>query len=128
MSLSQKKVRAVEALLEMPTIQAAADHCGLNRRTVERWLGDADFKRAYDGARQAAFDRTLARLQTVSSQALDVLVNIMQNSKAKPAAKIRAAAIVLRLAVDVQMADVLDKLDEIERSIADMRNEEGVRP
>jgi hypothetical protein len=98
----------------------------LNRRTVERWLGDADFKRAYDGARQAAFDRTLARLQAVSSEAVDVLAETMKTGT--PTGKIRAAAIVLRLAVDVQMADVLDKLDEIERSIADMRNEEGVRP
>ena len=123
--MSGKPQKLIQALLVAKTLADAARQVGVCERTARRWMQTPDFRAAYDQARSDAFDRTLARLQAVSSEAVDVLAETMKTGT--PTGKIRAAAIVLRLCVDVRMADVLARMDQLERFIVDTRNGE-IRP
>ena len=59
---------AILALLTEKSIQLAAERCGVNERTLRRWLTeDAAFKADYDAARRATFNAGMARVPALST-------------------------------------------------------------
>jgi hypothetical protein len=61
--LSPKQTRAIEALLVEHDQTAAAAACGINRRTLSRWLATPEFRESYQRASAALLWDTLARLR-----------------------------------------------------------------
>ena len=64
---------AVIALLQSPTVEAAAGLCGVSESTLSRWIKRSDFQDAYAQARSDLVQRSLSSLQTASIEALDAL-------------------------------------------------------
>lgn len=88
-NLNPKQQTAIFALLTEPTLEAAAKIVGVQRTTLWRWLQDERFHHAYQQARRESVKQTFARLQKVSSAAVDCLLEVMQQQTAQQAPELR---------------------------------------
>lgn len=107
--------RAIVALLSENTIGAAADRCGLDEKTLRRWMANDDvFKQELTAARRAMFETAMNRLQPLAAQAVDTLAALMGES-APPTVRLGAARTVAELGIHRDDAEtILRKLGEIE--------------
>lgn len=109
------------ALLSNPRIDQAADSAGIGRTTLFRWLQDETFRAAYDEARQRAFGGAVARLQEVSTDAVDTLHRNLRCGK--PMVEVRAATSILELALQaVEVQDMERRLEELECALEASRD------
>ena len=107
--------RAIVALLSENTIGAAADRCGLDEKTLRRWMANDDaFRQDLATARRAMFETAMNRLQPPAAQAVDTLAALMGES-APPSVRLGAARTVAELGIHRDDAEtILRKLGEIE--------------
>ncbi len=90
-----RQKQAVLALLETPTIAAAANKIGVNESTLRRWRAEPGFQQAFEEARREAFGGALCRLQAGAGKAVDALLAVVEDDQAKPSARISAARALL---------------------------------
>jgi hypothetical protein len=101
------------------TVEEAARAVKVTPRTLYRWLKDPDFAAAYRQARRAAFGQCVARLQQASSAAVSVMLKILADPGAPPAARLRAADLVVtHSAKGIEIEDVEARVSALELSIA----------
>jgi hypothetical protein len=94
--LAPKKMRALTALLEYPTITAAAQAAGVGQRTLTRWMTeDEEFQRALTAAQTRALNQTISRLSGAAPQAVDILLEIASDTDQSSSARVQAAAKIL---------------------------------
>ncbi len=110
--------RAVLALLETPTIAAAAKQVGVDESTLRRWRGEPEFGRALEEARREAFGAALLRIQGGIGKAVAALLGILEEEQAKPQERISAARILLDQAHRAEEAlDVRQRLAALEAAL-----------
>jgi alpha-beta hydrolase superfamily lysophospholipase len=117
--------RAVLALLSEKTLVRAARHCGLNEKTLRRWIAhDEAFRRELSDARQAVFETGMSRVQAAAAHAIETLITLM-GPKVPPTVRLGAAKAVADLAIQRHDADtIIRRLAEVE---ACQRNQESRR-
>jgi hypothetical protein len=117
--LTRKQEAAIAALLACPTIRAAAAAISVNEGTIRDWLKLPAFALAYREARRQVVEVAIARLQQLTGKAADMLGEVLDDGEADTGEKIRAAvAIIDRGVKGVETADVLARLEEMERQLA----------
>lgn len=72
-TLTKRQRAAIAAILSTPTLQQAADQVGVTRRTLYRWLNQAEFRAALAEAQSDALGVVVARLAGLLGKALDVI-------------------------------------------------------
>jgi len=91
---------AERLVLSEKTIAAAAKRCGVNERTLRRWMtNDEGFKRELADARRAMFQAGMHRVQALTAQAVETLEALMR-PKMPPAVRLGAARTVAELGND----------------------------
>ncbi len=116
--LSAKQERALQALLQGPTIAHAAATAGVGERTLYRWLTEPVFRTAYLSARREAFGHAIGLTSKYSPVAVATLVKVMQDASTPPAAKVNAAAVMLRFGREgIELDDLADRIETIERMV-----------
>ena len=107
--------RAILALLSERTIGRAAKRCGVNERTLRRWLTeDATFKANYEAARMTMFETGISRIQALTGRAVDTLEDLLDARK-YPFVRLGAARTVAEIGMHQHdAATILRKLNEIE--------------
>ena len=107
--------RAILALLSEKTLGTAAEKCGVNEKTLRRWLaGDEAFKKAYTEARQATFDAGMGRIQALTARAVETLEDLLDATQS-PNVRLGAARTVAEMGIHQHDAEtILRKLEEIE--------------
>lgn len=117
--LTRKQEAAIAALLACPTIRAAAAAISVNEGTIRGWLKLPAFPLAYREARRQVVEVAIARVQQLTGKATEALDAALES--ADPKTRVRAAALVLGHAVKgVDTADVLARLEEMERQLAEL--------
>jgi hypothetical protein len=71
--LTRKTEQAIAALLEHPTLDEASKACGVSKRSLMRWLQDADFQKKYRDAQRAVVDTAISKLQAATVKAVETL-------------------------------------------------------
>jgi hypothetical protein len=105
--LTRKQEQAVAALLEQPTIRAAAAAVPVNERTLRAWMRDPAFAAAYRGARREVLDVSVGRIQAATGTAVDTLLAVARDG-AKDGDRVRAAVALLEHALrGVELTDAL---------------------
>ena len=118
--LSAKQHNAIAALLTQPNVRSAAESAGVPERTLYSWLKQPVFTEEYRAARREATNQAIARLQSASSAAVNVLLRIMANETTKPVVRLSAARTVLELAIKaVELDDLQARLEALERMYAE---------
>jgi hypothetical protein len=107
--MSRKQEQAIAALLQEPTLEAAAARAGIGVNTLARWLREPPFAAEYRAARRRVVEGAIGRVQGATGAAVDTLVEVTKSGK-KDADRVRAAATLLDHALrGVEMADVLHR-------------------
>ncbi len=116
--LKAAQERAVLALLETPTIAAAAKQVGVDESTLRRWRGEPEFMHTLEEARREAFGAALFRIQGGLGKAVDALLGIVEDEQAKPQERISAARTLLDHAHRAEEAlDVRQRLAVLEAAL-----------
>jgi hypothetical protein len=113
--------QAIEALLNCRSVGEAAKKIGRSRKTLERWLDDADFSRAYQEEKRRVLLTGIARLTSRVSMAVDVLTEVAkQRGRPHQGARAASAAAIIKLALDSAMVDDIEqRLERLERHRTD---------
>src|SRR5688572_30109252 len=91
--------RAILALMSEKTIGRAAAKCGVNEKTLRRWMAeDAEFKRELAEAQRLAFEAGMQRLQGLTAKAVDTLADLLAPN-APPNVRLGAARTVAELGI-----------------------------
>jgi DNA-binding transcriptional MerR regulator len=106
--LSPNQSKALNALLQTPTVGEAAALCGLSPATLKRYLAEEHFASAYRKQRMLILQQTVSNLTHLSSEAVGKLEAAMSAGDVNT--ELRAACRVL---------DYVVKLVELERRIRD---------
>jgi hypothetical protein len=118
--LTRKEEAAISALLTQATLAEAAEVAGIGEATLRRWLHRDDFQTAYRAARREAVGQAIARLQHVTTVAVNTLEAVMTDPAAKESAKVTAARAVLELALrSVELEDLEVRIAVLEQRIAE---------
>ena len=114
--LSRKQDQAIIALLQMTTIGEAAKQAGIGEATLWRWLQLPEFQARYRGAKRQAVAQAIARLQQASSEAVETLQRVMNDTETSASARVSAAKIVLDAALKgSELEDLSARLEQLER-------------
>ena len=108
--------KALTALLESATITEAAQNCGLNEKTLRRYLDDAEFQKEFRAARRLAFEQNIFRLQSLHAGAVDTLERNLTCEN--PSVEVRSAQIIIEGSrKDFETLDVLARLEALENAV-----------
>jgi DNA-binding transcriptional MerR regulator len=111
--LSANQEQALAALLATPTITAAAGRCGLNERTIRRYLEEPEFERRYTEARDHLLDQSIFALQKLGVAAVAVLGRNFEAENRH--VQIRAAKTVLDTMLrGVELVEIQERLQALE--------------
>lgn len=114
--LSKTQERAIAALLTSPNHETAAQAAGISASTLTRWLNIPEFQAAYREARRQVVEFAISKTQEASTEAVKTLCEAMRADANRTSDRIRAAEIVLKMAIGgLEVADVLDRLEALER-------------
>ena len=115
-ALTTAQHRGLVALLTESKLQDAAKAAGVNRSTLYLWLQQHAFQEAYREARRQAVTRATARLQQLSSEAAEVLREVMNDPSQQGAARVGAAKTVLDFAARMmETEDLAARVEALER-------------
>lgn len=123
-TISPRKQRAVIALLEQPTIIAAAEAAGVGNRTLSRWLAeDEAFRNALRDAQRNALDRTISQLAGSAPLAATVLADIATDEAVPAAVRVQAASRILsELRRNMQLLTLSEDIDHIKEVLRDLES------
>ncbi len=108
--------KALNALLESASVSEAATKCGLNAKTLRRYLADVEFQKEFRAARRLVFEQNIIRLQSLHAGAIATLERNLNCEN--PSAEIRAAQIVLESTrKDFETLDILSRLELLEDAV-----------
>jgi hypothetical protein len=104
----------VRALAAGATLREAAEQAGVEERTAQGRLADADFRRAVSQARGRLFDSALGRLAGLASRATGVLARLMESDQPSVARRAAKAVLVLgpRLRESTEFEERISRLEE----------------
>jgi hypothetical protein len=103
-SMKNSKQKVLAALLEFPTVTAAATAAGVTRQTVYNFMADDAFRDALKAQRQAQSLERAERLSAAREAAIKAVTDVMNDSDVPAAARVMAAKTVLQQAAEVDAA------------------------
>jgi hypothetical protein len=117
--LTRKQDAAIAALLQKPTIEAAAAEVGVNEKTLRAWLKREGFQSAYRLARRQIVESAVNQLTSAAAEAVAALVAVLGRDESKDADAIRAAKTILQAAIHgVEVLDLEPRLRALEEAEA----------
>ena len=88
---------------------------GIPERTIRRWLGRDEFKRAYREARREAFAQAVSLTQRYAPLAVQALAPIIADESAPAGARVQAAIAVLRFTREsIELDELVERVERLE--------------
>ncbi len=114
--ISTKQEKLIPLLLTERTIDEACRKAKVAVKTYWRWMQTEVFLAEYRKARRGILENTIAKIQSLSFQAIDALEKNLTCEN--PAAEIRAAQIVLEQAIrGMEVLDIENRLEYLEATV-----------
>lgn len=89
--LTGNQVKALMAILAEPTLEQAAERCGLTERTLYNYLSDDAFKSELRARQDRLINAATAHLADLAGTALKTLGDIVCDPENAPGVRVRAA-------------------------------------
>jgi hypothetical protein len=121
--LSVKQERLITYLLTERTIDAACAKAEVAVTTYWRWMKDPLFLTQYRTARDGILENTIAKLQSLSFEAIDTLERNLNCGN--PSVEIRCATIILEQSIKgMEMLSLKTRVEQIENEMKEQENEQ----
>lgn len=116
-ALSARQHKAVEAMLQEPTVARAAAAAGVNERTLRRWLKETPFRSALLAARREGFSQAIGLTQKYAPVAVAALVKILNDSNSPHSSRVSAAGMLLKFGREgIELDDLAERLERLEQA------------
>ena len=113
--LSDKQWTAISYLAAGKTLQATADNCQINVRTLRRWLQSSDFAEEYKRARRQQMEALAASLQSAANEAMATLMRHLKCGD--PQIELRAAKTIFQIyQKSVENAELTKTIYELQQT------------
>jgi hypothetical protein len=126
-NLTRRQLRAIAAILDAPSMEAAARRARVGRSTLYTWLRDPAFQDELMRRQREIFDAALCRLKCLVGDAVKGLGDLIdaesENVKRAACRDILDAALKLK-----ELHEVDERLTVIERQLEGMNHEQGKTP
>ena len=117
-ALSAKQLKAIDALIQLGEVAAAASECGINKATLYRWLKEPAFVQALHAAEGRAIDDLSRMLVRLGRTATATLAKAMTDAATPMSTRVRAADVSLsRLLQLRELATLEARVTELEQSV-----------
>jgi len=111
--ITAKQEKLIALLLSERTIDEACRKAGINATTYWRWMQDEEFLRQYRKARKGILENTVAKLQSITFEAINTLERNLYCEN--PSVEIRCAAIILEQSIKgLETLDIEGRLELLE--------------
>jgi hypothetical protein len=115
--LTAAQAKALEALVNEPSLSRAAAAAGVNERTLRRWLQLAAFRDALLRARRDAFGQAIGLTQKYAVAAVATLGKVMSDNATPPSSRVSAAGLILKFGREgVELDDLAERVEALERA------------
>lgn len=116
--LTPKQTKALDALLDGKSQQAAADAAGVNRKTIMRWVSEPLFWDTLNSHSQKAVHIATRRLSSTLDMSVDIMREVMEDTSAPAGVRLRAARYAADCALRLlEVSDILLRLEELEAKV-----------
>lgn len=120
--LSTKQEKLIALLLTEKTIDEACRKAGVNVTTYWRWMQDENFLREYRKVRRGILENTVAKLQSVTHQAIETLERNLHCEN--PSVEIRCAQIILEQSIKgLESLEVENRIKQLEATINNLEQQ-----
>lgn len=114
--ISTKQEKLIALLLTERTIDEACKKANVAVTTYWRWMKDENFLIQYRRTRRGILENTVAKLQSVTYQAIETLERNLTCEN--PGAEIRSAQIILEQSIKgLEMLDVENRIEMLEELV-----------
>lgn len=114
--ISAKQEKLIALLLTERTIDEACKKANVAVTTYWRWMKDENFLIQYRRTRRGILENTVAKLQSVTYQAIETLERNLTCEN--PGAEIRSAQIILEQSIKgLEMLDVENRIEMLEELV-----------
>ena len=114
--ISAKQEKLINLLLIEKTIDAACVKANVSVTTYWRWMQDDAFLKKYRQARKGILENTVARLQSITLNAIDTLERNLNCEN--PSVEVRCAGIILEQAIKgLEMLDIEGRIEMLEELV-----------
>jgi hypothetical protein len=118
-----KIAAAVMAIIQEPTLKAAAEKAGISETTLWRWQQNPEFAKMLSDAKSTLLEAGIAKLQKNLTGAIDTLVEVMKDKAAAEASRVSAARFIVEATIgETKLSKIAERLDELEKSYTRGRN------
>jgi len=122
--IAEKGPLAIAALVVHGSRAKAAEAAGVHPDTIKRWLGDADFRAAYEEAQRQQADETMQALKGAMLGSVQVLVAFRDDPTKSDALRRQCAYDILTLGkAAMEGAELAERLGKLEAMQELLRHE-----
>ena len=116
--ISRKKQQLIGALLQYPTVREAAVVVGISESSAHRWLKEPVFRSHYKEARRHILDFSIAQVQKITTEAVQVLREILLDADAPANSRISAIKVIMDISIKgLEISDMLERIENLEKSV-----------
>lgn len=114
----------ISALLTEPTVQKAAEKCGLSQRQIYERMKQGGFKKEYSQAKKGILESVANSLQTRLTAAVETEMQIMQDSENSPQIRLNAANLIFNQCQKLtETVDIVNRIESLEEMQGVEQNE-----
>ena len=117
-AITVKKELFMLALVTEPNVRKAYEKANISNNTAYKWLNDKEFQSAFTQFKREMMRATTARLQSHTTNAVDVLSKIMVDENAPANARVQSVRTILEYAYKgVELEDISERVERLERNL-----------
>lgn len=110
--------KIIDGLLTNTTVRETAQAVGVSEATIYRHMKDEDFQRRYKERRRAMLEDNCHKMQASMSQAIDKLLNIINDDSIGNQVRLNAIDMLLRHTQRLtDQVDIMTRIENLEKNI-----------
>ena len=115
--------RIITALLQSRTMKEASELLNISESTIYRRLNDLDFRDRLNESRTALIETATTKLQAELSGAIDVIIEIMNDSENPPQIRLNASDSIIRHCLKItEQCNIIERVERLEEIYNDENN------
>lgn len=115
--------RIITALLQSRTMKEASELINVSESTIYRRLNDLDFRDRLNESRTALIETATTKLQAELSGAIDVIIEIMNDSENPPQIRLNASDSIIRHCLKItEQCNIIERVERLEEIYNDENN------